>query len=185
MHNQHLAQVPQITVEIATTKTIPNYQWEEVAALFLKSFSIAYKDVPMSHLSDKHCTINDYLQEHFLKQKNQALNGNYTFFFIRKDTTLVGYALYTVLENDTTIYILQIAVDPECQGHGIGKNILTSLESEYNVSRRMALMTRIYTPGAIDFYRRLGFYEYSWKIDGIENDAAWYRVFLQKDINPM
>jgi len=93
---------------------------------------------------------------------------------------LVGYTLFHMLEQQATIHIDHFAVDPNCQGQGIGKLLLDSTIQFNPGISAVVLTTRILNKQAQLFYKKQGFYELS-SIDNLIFDPR-YSIVLRKDI---
>lgn len=165
-------------------------QWQAINNLWCASFYNAYKDLPFDQVD---CDIQDasrqalidYLQDRFDKYRLIAIKDSYSFVLVYKDTQLVGYTLYHVLEEQSIMHIDVFAVDPSCQGQGIGKTLLESTIKSQPGIIAVVLTTRILNKQAQGFYRKQGFYELT-GIDDIVFDSR-YSMLLRKDIimNPV
>lgn len=100
--------------------------------------------------------------------------------FVGADQGEVAGLLVLVIEQDHLL-IESIAVDPDCQGTGIGRALMAYAET-YAIDRGIAEL-RLYTNEAMTenlaFYSRLGYSEYARRT---EYDLK--RVFLRKAIDP-
>jgi len=178
-------QASSITVKIIEANQMNNQQWQEVNNLWSVSFYIAYKDFPLDQLdADIHDASEEallnFLQSAFERYHLLALKDSYSLALAYNDEKLVGYTLYHLLDRQPIIHIDHFAVDPNCQGKGIGKLLLESTIDSTPGIMAVVLTTRILNKAAQAFYRRQGFYQ----ITGIDNlifDSR-YSILLRKDI---
>jgi ribosomal protein S18 acetylase RimI-like enzyme len=174
-----------ITSTIMHASLMDNHQWQAVNNLWCASFYNAYKDLPFDQID---CDIEnasreallDYLQRRFDKYRLIAIQDSYSLVLAYKDEQLVGYTLYHMLEPQAIIHIDHFAVDPNCQGQGIGRTLLESTIKSAPEIIAVVLTTRILNKQAQGFYKKQGFYELT-SIDNLVFDAR-YSILLQKDI---
>ena len=89
--------------------------------------------------------------------KNQIENLHHQFIIAVENETPIGYASYSLLENDTyklhKLYILQ---DFQCKG--VGKNIINNIISLIDSKKPITLRLNVnrYNPSVV-FYKKIGF----------------------------
>lgn len=159
-------------------------QWQTINNLWTSSFYNAYKDLPFDQLNDaiKNNTseaLLDYLQQLFNYYRTIALKDSYVFVLAYNENQLVGYTLYH-MHNQEIIHIDHFAVDPNCQGKGIGKILLDATIQSKPEAMAVILTTRILNKQAQEFYRKQRFYEIP-SIDNFEFDSR-YSILLRKDV---
>jgi ribosomal protein S18 acetylase RimI-like enzyme len=153
--------------------------------LWHASFYNAYKDLPFDKVDDdikdaSNTALIDYLQRRFDNYRLIALKDSYSLILAYKDEQLVGYTLYHMLEQHAIIHIDHFAVDPTCQGKGIGKKLLEETIKSKPETIAVVLTTRILNKPAKCFYKQQGFYELN-SIDNLVFDSR-YSILLRKDI---
>lgn len=105
--------------------------------------------------ADQHLFPNPWTDSHWL---NLDLNQNVILTW-RKEDSLVGYALFQIVNGDDTAHLLKILVRPEFRGGqftgDFWSNILTFLRSRK--CRSIYLEVEASNGRAISFYNRMGF----------------------------
>lgn len=178
-------QASSITFNVISASLLDEHQWQAVNNLWCASFYEAYKDLPFDQVD---CDIKDastkalvdYLQRLFDKGRSIAIKDSSSLVLAYSDKQLVGYTLYHMLEQQAIMHINHVAIDPSCQGQGIGKKLLEATIQSKPEIIAVVLTTRILNKQARGFYRKQGFYELS-SIDDLEFDPR-YSVLLRKDI---
>ncbi len=177
-------QASSITVNVIQAPQMDSHQWQAVNNLWHSSFYNTYKDLPFDQVDDdikdasKQALI-DYLQNRFDKYRLIAIKDSYSLVLAYKDEQLVGYTLYH-MHDQAIIHIDHFAVDPICQGQGVGKILLeATIKSKLGIIA-IVLTTRILNKQAQGFYKRQGFYELT-SIDNLVFDSR-YSILLRKDI---
>ena len=178
-------QASAIMINIIPAQLINSHQWQTVNNLWLTSFYNTYKDLPFDKVDDdikdetKEALL-EYLRERFDKYRIRAIKDDYSFALAYKDKQLVGYTLYHMHDLQPIIHIDHFAVDPNCQGQGVGKILLEATIKSKPDANAVILTTRILNKQAQEFYRRQGFYELP-SIENLEFDSR-YSILLRKDI---
>lgn len=180
-------QASPITLNVIQAPKMDSFQWQAVNNLWCISFYNAYKDLPFDQVDDdiKDASIEalaDYLQHRFAKYRLTAIQDSYSLVLAYKHEQLVGYTLYHVLDQQAMIHIDHFAVDPNCQGQGVGKTLLQATIKSKPEMVAVVLTTRILNKQAQGFYRKQGFYEII-SMDNLLFDSR-YSILLRKDINP-
>jgi len=160
-------------------------QWQAANNLWNSSFYNAYKDLPFDQLD---CDIKDaskqalvdYLQCRFDNYRLTAIKDSYWLVLVYKDEKLAGYTLYHMLEKQAIMHIDIFAVDPRCQGQGIGKVLLEATIQSNPGINAVVLTTRTHNKHAQKFYKQQGFYELP-SIDNLAFDPR-YSILLRKNI---
>lgn len=178
-------QASAITLSIIQAPKMDNLQWQAVKNLWYDSFYKAYKDLPFDQIDDdiKDASaeaLTHYLQRRFDQYYLTAINDSYSLALAYKDERLVGYTLYHGLDQQAIIHIDHFAVDPHCQGQGVGKTLLEATIQSNPTIIAVVLTTRIFNKQAQGFYRQQGFYEVT-GIDNLVFDSR-YSILLRKDI---
>jgi ribosomal protein S18 acetylase RimI-like enzyme len=179
------AQLSLLRTEVIYASQMDKHQWCLVNNLWCASFYQAYKDLPFDQVD---CEIKnaskeallEYLQNLFEKCRLLAIKNSSSLVLVYKDEQLAGYTLYHMLERQPMMHINHLAVDPSCQGQGIGKILLESTIKSTPEAIAVVLTTRILNRQAQVFYKKQGFYEVA-SIDGLKFDSR-YSVLLRKDI---
>ncbi|SMD44515.1 L-amino acid N-acyltransferase YncA [Aquiflexum balticum DSM 16537] len=94
--------------------------------------------------------------------KTQLQDKNHIFLLAEETGKYLGFASYeTNHEGTDKTKIHKIYILPEAQGKGIGKKLIQFVEKAAleNGNKMMFLNVNKFNQGAIDFYRRIGFYE--------------------------
>ncbi|WP_254863175.1 GNAT family N-acetyltransferase [Halovivax gelatinilyticus] len=123
-------------------------------------------------------TIHD--SEGVLKQRWDFFSDAYRrsavhcIFHEHGESELVGFV--TVRRDG---YILFLAVDPDCRGHGIGKELIATVASKH---RSVTCHARTTNENALQFYEHLGF-EITRRIDNYYEDGGdAYYLKLTTDV---
>lgn len=83
---------------------------------------------------------------------------SYTCWICEDDENIIGYAILSVAAGES--HIMNISVDPEAQGLGVGKKMMEHLiEIARKKAETMFLEVRPSNEGAIALYGKLGFNE--------------------------
>ena len=178
-------QASSIKLDLMQASKMDKHQWQAVNNLWCSSFYNAYKDLPFDQVDNdikdasKEALV-DYLQRLFDKYRLMALKDSYSFVLAYKDEQLVGYTLYHMLEQQAVMHIDHFAVDPNCQGQGIGKILLESTIKSKPKIIAVVLTTRILNKQAQCFYKKQGFFELA-SIENLVFDPR-YSILLRKDI---
>ena len=175
-----------VKIESMNAICMNNEQWQEVGKLWMVSFFNTYKSLPLSRIdSDIHGesedALADWLKRLFAKDQVIALQNAYVFTLVYKDGQLLGYTLHHVLAQSSIIHIHHFVVDPNFQGQGIGKTLLSAVIRNHPEIESIVLTTRILNAPAREFYKHQGFYEITEHIDNVQFDPS-YSVLLKKDI---
>lgn len=162
-----------------------NNQWQEVGDLWIVSFFDIYKNLPLSRIdSDIHGENNDalfeWLKRLFCKDQALALRDSHVFTLAYKNERLIGYTLHHVLAQSLIIHIHHFAVDPDTQGQGVGKALLSAIIKNHPKIESIVLTTRILNVPAQKFYEHQGFYEIP-KLDNVKFNP-FYSILLKKDV---
>jgi ribosomal protein S18 acetylase RimI-like enzyme len=159
--------------------------WQALDNLWLTSFFNIYIKLPLRSIDseiqeESEEALIDYLKRRFTKYQSLAIQNSYVFTLIYKEESLVGYTLHHELPQASIIEIDHFAVDPSCQGQGIGKALLEAIIKSNPEVKSIVLSTRILNIPAREFYKKLGFYE----IEHMENVKfnPSYSILLKKDI---
>ncbi len=163
---------------------VDSQQWQIINNLWTNSFYATYKELAFDKLDDAikdetQEALLEYLQQRFDNYRSIALKDSYLFALAYEEEELVGYTLYHMHDHEI-IHIDHYAVDPFCQGKGIGKLLLQATIQSQPEAKAVILTTRILNKQAQEFYRRQGFYEIS-ALDNLEFDSR-YSILLKKDI---
>ena len=127
-------------------------------ALFVKTFAAAYADIPLQTLgiTDK----SSFLASAFSGEVEDLHAGKPVAIFSAKiNDTVVGYISFEQTPEGKTVYIRQLAVDPEFKGQGIGKSLVLLCQKYYPDAEKIILATRRVNQEARGFYTALGFNE--------------------------
>jgi len=179
------AQMSSLRVDVIQASQMDTSEWQTVKNLWSSSFYRAYKELPFDEVD---CDIKDassgaltdYLQNLFEKCRLLAIKNLYSLVLVYQGEQLAGYTLYHMLGHQPIIHIDHLAVDPSCQGQGIGKILLESTIQSRPEAIAVVLTTRILNEQAQGFYKKQGFYEVA-SIDGLTFDSR-YSILLQKNI---
>ena len=95
---------------------------------------------------------------HFRLDPEEVAEGRGAFFVVYRDSHPLGCGAIRMLDADTA-EIKRMYVAPGARGHGIGRMILDSLQSEARRlgARRLVLETGERQPEAVALYARAGF----------------------------
>lgn len=175
-----------LKIESITAHCMKNELWQEVENLWIVSFFNAYKNFPINRIDndiqgESEDALLDWLKRLFVKYQVLAVQDSYEFTLVYKDESIVGYTLHHILPQ-SIMHIDHFAIDPHCQGQGIGKILLSALIKNHPEIKSIVLTTRILNASARRFYKRLGFYEVTEQFDNVKFDPA-YSILLKKDID--
>ncbi|QPC89105.1 GNAT family N-acetyltransferase [Mesorhizobium sp. INR15] len=134
---------------VSVTQFPANFErWEEILALIMRAF--ASMDGVIDPPSSAHQLTVDNLR---------AKARHETGFVALNDGKIVGCVF--VLERPADVYVGKLAVDPDCQGQGIGKQLMRAVEDFARTRAKpvIELQTRIELTGNHAAFARLGFRE--------------------------
>ena len=106
--------------------------------------------------------IERQVQSHPWTEKifEESVGDNYRFYVLLDGDTVLGYAVYDYVLDESTLQ--NICVSSDSQGQGLGRRLLTCsmnmLKEELNIVRLM-LEVRISNVKAINLYKSVGFAE--------------------------
>ncbi len=176
-----------VTFTVIEAPKLETHQWQALSRLWHESFFNAYKSLPLGEIDAdiQEPTLqglSDHLHRLFDKCRLLALKRSYPLVLAYKDEQLIGYTLYHVIEekDQALLHINHFAVDPTCQGQGIGKKLLEATIEAEPETVAVVLTTRIHNTQAQAFYKKQGFYEIA-PLDSIIFDTR-YSLLLRKDI---
>lgn len=182
----HTTHASSIEIKSTNAASLNNEQWQEVSSLWMVSFFNTYKDLPLDRIDsdiqgNSEDALIDWLKRRFAEYQEKTLQGSYEFTLVYKDKQLIGYTLHHLLPQSPIIHIDHLAVDPNCQGQGIGKLLLVTVANNHPEIESIVLTTRILNAPARSFYKHQGFYEVT-ENSGIVHFDPSYSVLLKKDI---
>lgn len=123
---------------------------QNIAISYLKNTSIDTKT-----LTDLYDSVGWSAYTDEPDNMNRLLEGSAFYISAWKDDCLVGL-IRAVSDTVSIVYIQDILVHPDYQRIGIGRQLMTSLLSEYQTIRQIVLLTDD-TENTKAFYRSLGF----------------------------
>ena len=140
-----------VSIEILDLKDI-----EQTASVFHNGFLAAYgrfKPEEIGVTGD----MESYLREWFIDHCNHVRHCEKPLYCIvaKHNKAIVGYIVFETLDNQGTIYLYSIAVDPSVHGKGIGTRLISAI-SDVVPTRKIIVHTRNVNSSAI-FYKKLGF----------------------------
>ena len=137
--------------------------------IFVSSFLEGYKDFPEAKSKTKQ-NRKEGLKNAFEKERIEfkKSNGKILLVSAKKNSEVVGFALFNKTENKGEIYIRQLAVAPEYWKQGIGKQLVFSINKKINGIKKYVLVTRRINIGAKNFYTKLGFKESEYEHEGLD-----------------
>jgi ribosomal protein S18 acetylase RimI-like enzyme len=103
----------------------------------------------------------------FEERMRGFLTGDYTAVMFEEGDAVVGYVLYrNHPDHADTIYIRQVFVDRERRGQGMGTQMIRLLRNEIlPADKRVTIDALITNQRAIEFYRAIGFKDYSLELE--------------------
>ena len=175
-----------ITMELSDISHMSDEHWQAINDLWISSFADAYRDLPYAQIDngiqgDDQQALIDWLQRLFIAYRVKMTHYPYTLAKAHQDGHLVGYALYHVVAGTNIIHIDHLAVDPKCQGRGIGKDLLNKVAQGHPECNAFVLTTRILNMQARKFYKKQGFHELQEHIKNVDCNPL-YSVMLKKDL---
>ncbi len=175
-----------IKIDSINATCMNNEQWQDVSNLWMISFFDTYKHLPLSRIDndihdESEDALTDWLKRLFTKGQIIAIQESHVLTLVYKDKRLVGYTLHHILPQSSIIHIHHFAVDPNSQGQGIGKTLLSTIIKNNPEIESIVLTTRIHNAPARGFYKHQGFYETTEHIDNVKFDPS-YSILFKKDI---
>lgn len=149
------------TVRIAVVKGPAGVAAEEGKQILVASFMTAYEDVPLVDLNPEFKSTGDvrrFYQNYFESEFAHFKNGSLIWVQAFIGEKLVGWATFSLEENNS-VYMNLLAVDPAYQKRGIGKHLVFSICSEelFPSTERINVLLRSVNLQGRKFYERLGF----------------------------
>lgn len=85
-------------------------------------------------------------------------------FVVADDGKRIGGMAYAVMDKDEgdVVHLLQLYVEPELTGQGIGRDLFAEVETCFPAAKRMRLEVEPKNERAVRFYTGLGFVEVGW-----------------------
>lgn len=126
-------------------------------SLFIDTFLHLYREAREGFPADK----RKWLTEAFNEDMDEMVANPVRYRWVvakNGEGRTVGFASFDVTDPER-IYVMQMAVDPELQRSGIGRQLLFSILEEFRSVKHLNLITRRMNEQATAFYQRLGFNE--------------------------
>jgi ribosomal protein S18 acetylase RimI-like enzyme len=149
------------TVRLIAVKTADEIILDKGKDILVRSFMKAYEDVPLAELNPSFKSIGDarrfyvnYFESELGHYKNCELIWVQAFI----GEELVGWATFELEDNDS-VYMNLLIVDPSYQSRGIGKHLVFSICAEDlypNTQAINALLRKVNEQGRL-FYEKIGF----------------------------
>lgn len=117
---------------------------EQVYGIFLSAF------LPQSP------STYDNLTEYFKRKISPRLERDDPIYVAYVGNTMVGFAMFEKWA-ERSYYLAEMAVSPEYQRRGIGKQLVFSILSEERAVEKILLITRNNNRVAQSFYEKVGF----------------------------
>lgn len=149
---------------------------EKDREVFVSAFSNNYQDVPIQNLNPEFKTQGDvdkWLNDYF--DEEEKLLRAEQIFYVRayQDGKLIGWASFEKGKaKDSAAYVRHMAISPDYQRKGIGKQLLFSIKNDNDLlpnTQRIYLITRRLNTRAISFYEKHGFRESHYMRVGLDS----------------
>lgn len=115
-----------------------------------------FLDVFLAAFLPHNRSTNEQLTDYFYKKISHRLNNGQPICAAYVDNRMVGYAMFERWE-DSSYYLAEMAVIPEYQLRGIGKQLVFSIFERDPSTKKILLITRNTNKGAQAFYEKIGF----------------------------
>lgn len=101
---------------------------------------------------------------HSLESMKRRLAAPNSEFVVADDGKRIGGMAYAAMDKDESdvVKLLQLYVEPELTGQGIGRDLFAEVETCFPAARRMRLEVEPKNERAVRFYSGLGFEEVGW-----------------------
>ena len=127
---------------IDTVRHLANVIWHD-----------AYKNILSKQ--QLHYMLNKFYSKHSLEQQ---FDERHVFLLAVVKEKVVGYASYSLIDNNRNYKLHKLYVLPEQQKSGAGKALLTEVIKRVNDERgKSLLLNENRNNGALSFYQRMGF----------------------------
>ena len=133
-----------------------------MANIILKKATI--KDIPvLLAIENKLANLKTFSAMTSEKEwQDEFSKDNVVIYLILKDEIVVGDSSYE-RKPDGSVYLSGLAIDPQFQKQGIGREVMRLTMEELNNVKTIRLMTHPENSGAIKLYLSFGFVIKSWK----------------------
>ena len=135
--------------------------------VFVRSFLEVYKDFSEEQLQIKRSK-EEWLKIGFQKERDafKKEDGKVLLVSAKKNSKVVGCALFEETENKGEVYIRELAVAPEYWQQGIGKKLVFSISEKISGIKKYVIVTRRCNARAKNFYAKLGFKNFNLSMKG-------------------
>lgn len=155
------------------------YVWErepnsiESKKVFLDAFVKCYEHVPLDVLrKSSREEVAQWLEGAFEEMcADHKSSQNSLWLSAKVDDKVVGFLVIDIAQHPEEIYLAQLAVDPGCQGRGIGSSMIRSLFDQFSECGRFVVITRRANEEARGLYRALGFVPSSYMREGYSREV--------------
>ena len=113
---------------------------------------------------------------------HQIEKEDYEYYFIMDDTDVVGFIAFAV--KDSALFLSKLYVKKECRKRGCALFVMSCLESRCRKEKlsHIWLTVNVNNMGAINFYKKMGFYIYKDECTDIGNGYYMDDHFMKKDM---
>lgn len=167
-----------ISYTICRPDEIDSQILQQLHTVFMKSFSEAYKNIPLAVLGA--VNLENFLNEAFAQEESIIKKGDRPGYFLiiaHCNEKLTGFASFDT-EEDHCYYIRELSMHPDFQRSGIGQQLIFSVKMLDDQVRGLRLVTRRANIQARNFYKKIGFIESSYIHEGF--DPAKYVGYEKK-----
>jgi len=170
-----------ISIAFYRPKGIDQQLLNDMRMVFMKSFSEAYKDIPLVVLGVSN--VENFLDQAFAEEESIITKEGHPGYFVtiaHYNEIVAGFASFDT-EDAHCYYIREVSMHPDFQHAGIGEQLILSAKIHDNQLYALRLMTRRANVQACNFYKKLGFVESSYVHNGI--DPAKYVGYEKNFLN--
>ena len=146
-------------INVIPANNIDGHILQRLKALFIESFSNAYKQIDIKDINSNFDSTSNYLDHLFDIDWKSVNNLNFDLIVTTENQEIIGYVLCCYCYENKKIYIHHLVVDMNKHRKGIGKILVNACENFYKDAHYISLSTRKFNLNAIGFYKYIGFYE--------------------------
>lgn len=136
---------------------LTSQEWEKLRMLYVQAFVRMSTKISTSDLALMDNNPEEFWAGVFDCDKPRSTEKNYTFSLFKEGEKIIVYGLYTYMSDTKYVYVHHLVVHPDCQGQGLGKQLMHTMQELHVDAKKIGLLTRTYNLQAQNFYQRLGF----------------------------
>lgn len=183
--------IPQLfagVARIVPVSSIDEINQAAVKESLVKAFMSEYEDVPLAELNPNFKSIGDvrrFYEAYFESEIERYKNGHLIWIQALIDEETVGFATFELeTAEKKAAYMNLLAVHPDFQRQGIGKDLAFSILTVHPHIRAINLLIRKVNQGGHAFYEKIGFVDHKVVRDNFVDPSLLTGMRWEKKVKP-